>query len=448
MRKQELFLLAVTGVIWLRALKGRPFIALLYYQLYAGLYLSRIFVDFQWLRLPFTTSIVAFVSLLLHKAKSLYLSKQAVLMAALFGVMCFSRFINNLPILGHEYMQFYYKLIFAHILITSLIDTREKLKSFTWVLIISSVTLSIVARYYDAFTAYFWMDKNAFAVDLLISVGFLMYLSISQRTVISQVEAITYLLFVLYALAGTNSRGAYIAVFIMVMLVVVDNFKSKRLLILLFPIFILGIRVSDVHLHRFHSIKTDITDFSGTAGQRISIWKTAVRMINSNPFFGVGTGEFPNNFERYSTPETIAKTGGGKTNTHNTILQMAAENGLAGIFLLLYVFAITFKDLLKCLRLCRGDPALQPLLPITKAILVSLLGFLIAGQFLNYAYHLHLYTLISLSVAVSRVVLNRATVTATTSESREAIFRVAPYPYQVALRCLVLVLCTYICLQL
>ena len=67
------------------------------------------------------------------------------------------------------------------------------------------------------------------------------------------------------------------------------------------------------------------------ADVRLGMAAVAARMIESDPVFGVGPGEFQRRAGEFATPELIAKFPvAGHENAHNNFLQIAAELGLTG----------------------------------------------------------------------------------------------------------------------
>jgi O-antigen ligase len=214
------------------------------------------------------------------------------------------------------------------------------------------------------------------------------------------------------------------------------------------------LRVSHTSWERFGSIWTEAEEQVGTGGQRIAAWKTAIRMMKANPVLGVGPGEFPQNFVKYSDYEEKVRVGGiiGETtmNTHNMILQIGAENGFSGLVIFLLIIILCFRDAIKALRLCRGNPELAELELMIKAVGVSIIGFVVAGLFGNAGYDLVFYTLVSLSV-ISRKVTEKAK--EEDKEDKKDIEKQMDIPiifdrYSWAFRTLLFMVFAYICLPI
>jgi O-antigen ligase len=81
-----------------------------------------------------------------------------------------------------------------------------------------------------------------------------------------------------------------------------------------------------------------------SADVRVGLLQTGGRMIASRPVFGIGLGQFYQRTAEFSTPDLLAKfpaVAGGE-NAHNNFMQVAAELGVAGgaLFLFLVLVAL------------------------------------------------------------------------------------------------------------
>ncbi len=72
---------------------------------------------------------------------------------------------------------------------------------------------------------------------------------------------------------------------------------------------------------------------------RFLFGSTALRMIQSHPFFGVGVGQYELTYPEFASPELLAVY--PNNNAHNYFLWTSAELGLAGVALLLWILGAT-----------------------------------------------------------------------------------------------------------
>jgi O-antigen ligase len=450
MGKQEILLLGTTAVVWLAVMWGRPFVGLMYFYLYTGLYYTNIFGQFRWLRIPFVTSVLVLISMLVTRKERFPLVPQTWLMVVFFAVMCMSRLANGLGVFDHEYMDFFWKAIFLQILIVGLIDSRLKLRSFAWIFVITSACLVYVSRYYDATVPYGWMNQNDFAGVLVAAVPFASFLGFASTTKLSRVEGLGYFAVLLFGIAATNSRGGYLALAVVLGLTAMANFKPRTLLVSAMVVVGVMARVSDVHWERLKSVRFDMEQ-GGTGGQRLAAWGAGANMLASNLVLGVGVGEFPNNFAKYATPKQKRRAGGDwfnqRINAHNTIVQLGAETGLLGLAVWFVMMGVSFRDIFRALRLCRGDPELDELRYLVLAVGIGFTGYLVAGLFGNYGYYYELYTFVGLA-AVARRLAEQEHTAVKEEVGAPSSFGEYPQFLYTAVRTLLFVVCIYIGLRL
>ena len=103
--------------------------------------------------------------------------------------------------------------------------------------------------------------------------------------------------------------------------------------------------------------------FTGEAGGqsivfRIGWSKMAFLMIQDHPFIGIGTGNFPREYNRYS--RTIPEVPRNPYWTHNSLLQTWAENGVFAFMAYVGLFVTAAGAMLRVIR-TTTDPRLRRL---------------------------------------------------------------------------------------
>ncbi len=80
-----------------------------------------------------------------------------------------------------------------------------------------------------------------------------------------------------------------------------------------------------------------LTDWSGSFGQRIGIWKSATRTISEHPLFGVGYGKYIFKKAYHLNPVEGSRS---YVDVHNTYLEILLERGVVGFLttLVLYLY--------------------------------------------------------------------------------------------------------------
>ena len=106
---------------------------------------------------------------------------------------------------------------------------------------------------------------------------------------------------------------------------------------------------------------------------RIGLAKTSVRMIASQPIFGVGLGEFSRRSGEFSSPALLALfPPAAHENAHNNFLQVAAELGPAGGIAFVWLLAAAFRSAFR--GTTRGPLALAACVALTGFVLTWLGG--------------------------------------------------------------------------
>ncbi len=88
---------------------------------------------------------------------------------------------------------------------------------------------------------------------------------------------------------------------------------------------------------------------NSSVGSRIAMWKSASRMFNAHPVFGVGAHEYHSQLKQMQTQGTYPADAKLYRHAHNTYLNIAAEYGTIGLLLMLIA-------VLAVVRLCLGLP--------------------------------------------------------------------------------------------
>jgi len=138
------------------------------------------------------------------------------------------------------------------------------------------------------------------------------------------------------------SRGVLLIFFVIAGFLIVKNFKMKGLIYYLL--------VLSVFIFIFRNKLTDITKINDPdAFYRPRIWYSSIKifMDNSNYIYGVGPGNFGNNFPRFNFPlnTNLVRYTKYTEFSHNEYLQILVETGLPGFILLVYLIYFIFKKI-------------------------------------------------------------------------------------------------------
>lgn len=137
---------------------------------------------------------------------------------------------------------------------------------------------------------------------------------------------------------------------------------------------------------------------------RLQIWNRGVGYMLQNPVFGVGPGNFQSAEGSLSQQAVRQQFGiGVRWNAaHNTLIQIGAETGVAGLLLFVVVIAAAFRALRRAARTATGPREYWRLKNLTQALTAALIGFLIGAFFLSLAYSEMLFTLVALAAGLQK----------------------------------------------
>ncbi|MEW6704303.1 MAG: O-antigen ligase family protein [Pseudomonadota bacterium] len=165
-----------------------------------------------------------------------------------------------------------------------------------------------------------------------------------------------------YAVFSTGSRGGFLATIAVLGLWVLSRYKVKmKHLIMAGVVGSVGLMLAPAYL-------TSTTDSNRSAQHRVDMWGEGVEMVEHNPLFGIGRG----NFARYT----------GKLIAHNSGIEVMGETGLVGLFLWVGASYMGFRTLLRRSRETT-DPRERELL---LAVGLCLVGYLVSSLFVTLEY--------------------------------------------------------------
>ena len=146
----------------------------------------------------------------------------------------------------------------------------------------------------------------------------------------------------------TGGRAGQVAFFV---LLFVAFFQFIRVSILKFfvflfslaSIFILAYSFSPIFKKRvdrvFYEFQNIEKNRNTSIGLRVTMWENSLRIIKRNPIFGVGVGDFPQEYKKISkkyTPNAISDV----SQPHNMYLFVWASNGIFSLLILVGLFLI------------------------------------------------------------------------------------------------------------
>ncbi|NLF24071.1 MAG: O-antigen ligase family protein [Deltaproteobacteria bacterium] len=215
------------------------------------------------------------------------------------------------------------------------------------------------------------------AVTALVLPLLLSFLGKGKRSLARYAALTAITLLMLYALWLSQSRGARLSLFLALVAYALffTKFSLRKILITA----VLGLAI----LPFLFSTDRRSEDLSASTQARLSYVVAGWRMTATHPFFGVGVGNYPKLYERY-TPSLVEY---GERTAHSTWILIMAESGLPAllIFALLYTVALA-----RSWRMRREQPA----------FFLACISYGVSMTFLSHAYLFLPYLLYSMIMAI------------------------------------------------
>ncbi|MGB5813210.1 MAG: O-antigen ligase family protein, partial [Polyangiales bacterium] len=148
-----------------------------------------------------------------------------------------------------------------------------------------------------------------------------------------------------------------------------------------------------------------------SAEGRLDMWQSGVRMAAHNPVFGVGFGQFPDNYQQYARNPVQWEP----RDAHNSFTKAAAETGLVGF---IPFMALVFLTLRVAYDRRKADiPEDTPMQrAVRRSIFPSMVGFCVAGFFLSQCWSWFLFILFAQGAAMVEVWKANPTVSLASTE--------------------------------
>lgn len=336
------------------------------------------------------------------------------------------------------------KLVLFYYVISRVLNTSERLSVFIWLLLIIHLKLALhhirgfasEASYVGVEIAMhrgrsvgngFLGNAGDFGVALCVVLPLALFVIWSeQHRLLKYLGAVSLVIFIA-AICATGSRGAFVGLLAIGAATWWKMQRKVTSLAVLTALIALGVALApEAYWNRMATITggspTSAREASAAAGTkrtRIELWKAGLGMAVAYPVTGVGIGNFGHALDRTVRSSVIVDTDSGTRflqremrrgalAPHNMFIQALTEVGFIGLLLIVLTFVTAFRRhrLLRLMSRADRSTSGQSMLWLAHALDLSLIGLAVSGSFLTVLYYPHLWVLLGLSIAVSRVVLN------------------------------------------
>jgi O-antigen ligase len=328
------------------------------------------------------------------------------------------------------------------------LDTREKVKIGLYTLLVALTFVSIlgVIRTVTGTSNDFWGfaqlsqfgqvsdtdgqlryggaigESNIWGQVLVSATPIILYLIAKAHNFRDRILPAISGLFIILAMLFTESRGAFIALVLVLVLVAVDmRIKSTTFLALVTILLIILFSLPAKYADRIKSLNiffqnNGLTQDESITGRQAKML-TGLAMFSKNPFLGVGFANYTDNYWIYAGSlglDSGALNVGTSSDyesqqPHSLYVEVAAETGIFGLSSFMAFLGLIFIGLnqaRQAMKLARKIID-RDWLMLTSAIMMSILTFLIAGFFLHGIGFRFIWVLIGISLAFIRLSPNQ-----------------------------------------
>lgn len=278
------------------------------------------------------------------------------------------------------------KIVLPFVVGMTLIDSQDKLKQLAWVILLSQgfVAWELNLSYFQGFNylngfgspeAFGGMDNNCVAIAMVTGAGLAFFMGMHyegwRRWLCFACAAL-----IVHCIMFGYSRGGMVALIIVGVVAFILIDKSPKHFAFFALAVVVGLLLAGPEVReRFAMAFADEAERDVSAQSRIEMWGQCLKLVQENPIFGVGPDHW--------VFQAMHRFGWGKPKeAHSLWLQTAAEIGLPGVgFLLLFYLGTAFRLLpiarRKVLQATEWDVS------VSRMVIASLVGFLVAAQFVT-----------------------------------------------------------------
>ncbi|MEP6915388.1 MAG: O-antigen ligase family protein [Acidobacteriota bacterium] len=329
----------------------------------------------------------------------------------------------------------YVKIILIFVLMVNTLKSPKRVDRFVWLIVLATGYLAFRAvfdyargvnlvengRVQGAVSGMFG-NPNDLALNMVVVIPLAASLAMREAKTIRRLAAALCGVLMIGAVVASQSRGGTIGLAVMLLILFVSVARRKPafaaiaalLLLLALP------TIPSSYWQRVSSITDDSLDATGSRTTRRTLLTESYRAFLQHPLTGVGAGQFKN-YDPQGRDQAWHES-------HNVMLQVAAELGIFGLAIFLFLLARAGTANAQARRLLRkagalagrrrkAHPASQNG-PISaaesdwvqahgSAMLASLAGWFCCALFASVAYNWTFYYLLALAAAPREILLDR-----------------------------------------
>lgn len=334
------------------------------------------------------------------------------LMIAFAAFITLTTFTALGPEDAYERWDTHIKTMALALVVMGLVNSRLRVQALLWIIALSIGYYAIKGGGFVLFTGStgsrifgpqksMIADNNNLSLAMVLTLPILNYLRVTSANKYVKFVCWFSLVMTVIAIVGTYSRGGMIGL-IVVGLAFLFLSKQKFTAIAVTAAVVTGIVTFAPAEWKERMATTQSYEKDSSAKGRIEAWQTSWNLATDRPVLGGGFGaiEHKPTFVRYR-PGAQAEHARAP---HSIYFQVLGDHGFVGLALYFAIIGAAMYNLFTVQRRTRGHEELAWANDLSRALLISLAGFLMAGTFLSMAYYDVFFCMVALSVCLKEMV--------------------------------------------
>jgi O-antigen ligase len=328
-------------------------------------------------------------------------------------VLIVSSVFAYFPEISYKNLSKYYLWVLIYFLIVNIVNTRKRLFLFVLIFLVASFKLSASlaitwAQRGFSFTSWGLMGPPGFFQNSgELTIQMLVYWPIALATAsFIKPHLNKWVYWVLLAMpitawavvVGASSRGGQIALVAQLLKKYSKNiFRPKTLIAACIIAWSLWSFLPEEQKKRF-----SVSGEDKTSEQRLLYWENGWEMMVDHPALGVGFYNFVPYYEIYYPDDVLYSSA---QLPHNIFIQVGTDSGFIGLAIYLSIVVFAFWSMRSLSKAKSSSVTMEA--SLAKGFNYSLIGFIVAGQFVSVAYYPFLWIHAAFIVALRNIALKR-----------------------------------------
>lgn len=362
-------------------------------QMYGGL-------NLRW---GMVLAVVSLISYLYIGSRRVWPGNALTVILIIFSIWYFSSaLVNNVNSQEFSLAVDFIKIILMCVITASVINTRLRIHALIWIVVIAIGMASFRTGLITVLSAGsknvlgppFLGETNEYARFVIYTWPLMLFLSRHSAHAYVRYGFMALAGISVFALIGTNSRGAMVA--FAAMCFILWLYSSRKITYMLIAGALASIfyfAASEKRLESFTNRQSTITraDEDNSFLGRTRAWEWGWAYVQKNPVLGGGPGVYERIHGRAS---------------HNSYFEVLGESGFVGFALWSVIALLTLNTILRIRRLSKGIPDLLWAYDLSFFIMITMAGYFVGGITKNHGMNEYYYMLIAILMGTEIAVRN------------------------------------------